>query len=319
MELTPKKIYEDFRLKNIDKNSAAELLTSLIENTEDDDIRLKAIEFMYKIGIQNEKIFNLLENLLISDLNGNIRCAATNYLKKFFLEKSLPLLKWAIQYESDYNCMIVLIQTLVELNNAESKLLLVDMIKRIKNTKYLDDDKRIENKKFKKIVKKLLKEIKGENLAHQTLAEIIINYLTISNLTKKFYSVYFELDNALVRKLDLADVEYEVRGWKSDFKNNIKELNEITGIEFLKSLTHLNLSNNQISNIEELFKLKNLTHLYISNNKIKDIENLEYIKELPNLKYVDISGNPILEHLNSHYFNTNRFGNIKIVLKKYKF
>ncbi|MFW9973244.1 MAG: leucine-rich repeat domain-containing protein, partial [Candidatus Odinarchaeota archaeon] len=249
-------------------------------------------------------------------LNGNIRCAATNYLKKFFLEKSLPLLKWAIQYESDYDCMILIIQSLVELNSTESKVLLIDMLKHIKKTKYLDEDKRIENKKFKKVAKKILKEMKGESLAHQTLAEIIINYLTISNLTKKFYSVYFELENGLVRKLDLADVEYEVRGWKSDFKNNIKELSEIKGIEFLKSLTHLYLSNNQISNIEELFKLKNLTHLYLSNNKIKDIENLEYFKDLPNLKYVDISGNPLLENLNSHYFNTNRFGNIKIVLKK---
>ena len=99
MELTPSKIYEDFRVKNIDKKSAAELLVSIIENTEDDDIRLKAIEVMYKIRIQNEEVFNLLENLLISDLNGNIRCAATRYLKEFFLEKSLTLLKWAIQYE----------------------------------------------------------------------------------------------------------------------------------------------------------------------------------------------------------------------------
>ena len=51
----------------------------------------------------------------------------------------------------------------------------------------------------------------GENVEvickHDDLAQIIINYKIMSALTKKFYSVYFELENALVVKLDLADVE----------------------------------------------------------------------------------------------------------------
>ncbi len=311
MELTPRKIYEDFTKNNIDRNYAAELLMSLVDNTDQNDIRLESIKHLKKFGLINDKIFHFLENLFISDTNGNIRCTAAKYIREIFLDKSLSLIKWAIQYESDYDCMITMIQTLVELNNNDSKSILIDMIKRIKKTKYLDENKRIENKKFKKIAKNLLKGKKDEILSHQYLAEIIVNYLTISELTKKFYSVYFELKDSLVINLDLSDVEYEVRGWKSDFKNNIKEISEITGIENLKHLTHLNLSNNQISNIKDLINIKNITHLFLYNNKIKEIENLEYFKRMSNLKYLDIAGNQIV-----NYLNIQDFENTEVNLKK---
>ena len=311
MELTPKKIYEDFRKNNIDRNYTAELFISLIDNTDQIDIRLESIKHLKKIGLINDKIFHFLENLFISDTNGKIRCAAAKYIRDFFLDKSLTLIKWAIQYESDYDCMIMMIQTLVKLNNDESKSVLIDMIKRIKKIKYLDENKRIENKKFKKIAKKLLKGKNDEIFSHQNLAEIIINYLTISELTKKFYSVYFELKDFLVVNLDLSDVEYEVRGWKSDFKNNIKEISEITGLKNLKNLTHLNLSNNQIRNIKDLINIKNITHLFLYNNKINEIENLEYFKRMANLKYLDIAGNQIVNYLTLHDFE-----NIEVNLKK---
>jgi hypothetical protein len=311
MELTPRKIYEDFIKNNIDRNYSAELLISLVDNTDQNDIRLESIKHLKKIGLINEKIFHFLENLFISDTNGTIRCAAAQYIKEFFVDKSLSLIKWAIQYESDYDCMIIMIQILVELKNNESKSVLIDMIKEIKKTKYLDENKRIENKKFKKIAKKLLKGKKDEILTHQELAEIIVNYLTISELTKKFYSVYFELKDSLVINLDLSDVEYEVRGWKSDFKNNINEISEITGLENLKHLTHLNLSNNQIRNIKDLINIKNITHLFLYNNKINEIENLEYFKRMTNLKYLDIAGNQIV-----NYLTPQDFENIEVNLKK---
>lgn len=311
MELTPKKIYEDFETNKIDKRTAADLLISLIDNTDHEDTRIECIENLKKIGVVNDKIFDFLENLLISDLNAKIRCASANYIKDFFLDKSLSLIEWVAQYETDYYCLCTIIQTLVELNNHESKSILVNMIKKIRKTKYLDEKNKIENKKFKRSIKKTIKKAKFEICTHEELAEIIVNYLTIYALTKKFYSVYFELENALVVKLDLADVEYEVRGWKADFKNNIKEISEITGLENLKHLTHLNLSNNQIETIEDLRNLENLTHLFIANNKIHDSENVEYIKKMLNLKYLDLAGNQI-----TNYLTSQNFGNLKVNLRK---
>ena len=317
MELTPEKVFEDFNDKKIDKNTAAELLISLIDNTDTEDTRIECIEKLKEISVNNDKLFHYMENLLISDLNAKVRCAAANYIKEFFRDKALSLIKWAVEFESDYYCLCTIIQTIVELNNEESKSILIDMLKNIRKTKYLDEKNRIENKKFKRAIKKLIKKERIKNSTHEELAEIIINYLTISTLSKKFYSVYFELEDALVVKLDLADVEYEVRGWKADFKNNIEELSEITGLENLHHLIHLNLSNNQISSIKELINLKFLTHLYIFNNKIRDLKELEYLKEISCLKYIDLSGNPIAKHLSPEFFNNENFKDIKIVIKKY--
>ncbi len=311
MELTPKKIYKEFQNNNLDKHTTVELLVSLIENSDEVEFRVESIEILEKIGISNNRIFEILENLFISDSNEKIRNASAKFIFNKFLDRALPLIKWAIQYESAYECIITIVKALVKVKNKESKSLLIDEIKKIKKEKYLDIDKRLDNKKYKKALKNLFKKRKIGFFTHKELAEIIINYKTIVALTKKFYSVYFELENALVVKLDLGDVEYEVRGWRADFKNNIREINEITGLEYLKNLKCLNLSNNQIKNVKDLTQLESLTYLYISKNQLKDIENLEYIKKMPNLKYLDISENELAFEINKWDFK-----NLEIILKK---
>ncbi|TFG22707.1 MAG: hypothetical protein EU529_09665 [Promethearchaeota archaeon] len=304
MEITPQKICEDFRSNRLDKHSAIKQLISLIENSDDEEIREESVYSFQKIGAINEdlSLFEILENLLISDLNEKVRIAAAKLIKNNFLHKAIEPMKWAIQHESDCECCIIIIETLVKINNVESKSILNDEIKKIKKEKYLDKSKRIDNKKFKRSIKKLLKERKYESFSHDELAQIIINYKIMSTLTKKFYSVYFELESALVVKLDLADVEYEVRGWKADFKNNIRDISEITGLKNLKHLSYIDISNNLIRNIKELSDLENLTHLLISNNKITDIKNIDYIKQMPNLIYLDIRGNDFAAKVNKHDF-----------------
>lgn len=304
MEITPQKICEDFRSNRLDKHSAIKQLISLIENSDDEEIREESVYSFQNIGAIDEDLFlfEILENLLISDLNEKVRIAAAKLIKDNFLHKAIEPMKWAIQNECDCECCIIIIETLVKINNVESKSILNDEIKKIKKEKYLDKSKRIDNKKFKRSIKKLLKERKYESFSHDELAQIIINYKIMSALTKKFYSVYFELENALVVKLDLADVEYEVRGWKADFKNNITDLSEITGLKNLKNLSYIDLSNNLIRNIKELSDVENLTHLLISNNKITDIKNIDYIKQMPNLIYLDIRGNDFAAKVNKHDF-----------------
>lgn len=311
MVLTPNKIIDEYDNNRIDKHSAIKFLISLIENSELNSVRIESLMILERIGLFDNNTFKFLENLLLSDSNNRIRIIAGKLIKEEYLDKALTPMKWALQYENDIDCLNIIINTLAFIEDPDAKTILFKEVKKIRKEKYLDKNKRIDNIKFKKSLKRLLKEKDYNSLSHHELADIIINYKVVVALTNQFYSVYFELENAQVIKLDLADVEYEVRGWKSDFKNNIREISEITGLKYLKHLKFLNLSNNLISNVKGLEELENLTHLYISNNKISSVENLTYLKNIPNLTYLDICGNEFLSKI-----DIREFKNIEIKIKK---
>ncbi len=307
MSLNPERICEEFENNNLDKHTAFDLLISLIENSENENVRVKSIESLEKIGIFNGLTFTILENLLISDSNGKIRKAAAKIIeKKFSNEKALIPLKWAIKHESNYDCLITIIKTLEKIKSKEAKAILIDQLKKIRKTKYLNKDKNIQNKKFKKTLKGLFKERKYEELTHKELGEILINYLTIRHLIEQFPNVYYELNpqTALIKELDLSDyMEYEVKGTPWGWKNNIKKLSDINGLFNLNNLEKIDLSNNQIINIKELIQLVNLKRVILTNNKITDLKNINYLKTLPSLEYLDLRGNEIAKNIRLKEFN----------------
>lgn len=316
MVLTPKRIYEEIGNSNINKFRAYDLLTSFIENSENEEIRVDSIRYLEKIGVLDEKLFNFLENILISDSNREIRIIAAEFLKNKFLEKSINPFKWVIKHETDYECIIIAIKSLKKINSSETKLLLFIQLKSIIKTKYINEQKKIENKKFKRIVKKLVKSKKYDNFTHKELSDILINYIIIKNLIKQYPNVYYELNpqSGLIEELDLSDfLEYEVKGVQFGWNNNITSISEIYGLKYLNNLKKIDLSNNQIENIMDLANFKNLTHLILTNNKISKLENVEIIKSLPNLVYLDLRYNDITKKINPKEFDNN----IRVLLKDY--
>jgi len=315
MTLNPEKICEEFENHNLDKHTAFNLLISLIENSENENVRVESIESLEKIGVFNHQTFTFLENILISDLNGNVRNAAAKIIaKNFSNEKALVPLKWVIKHETNYECLITIIKTLEKINNKEAKAILIEQLKKIRKTKYLNKVKNIQNKRFKKTLKGVFKERKFDELSNKELGEILINYLTIRNLIKQFPNVYYELDpkTALIKELDLSDyMEYEVKGTPWGWKNNIKKLSEIIGLFNLNNLEKIDLSNNQIKNIKKLSQFVKLKHLILTNNKITDLENVNYLKSLPNLEYLDLRGNELAKIIKLDEFKTP---NIRVIL-----
>ncbi|MFX1480565.1 MAG: hypothetical protein ACFFCI_20945, partial [Promethearchaeota archaeon] len=67
MNLTPTKIYENYRANILDKTETVDLLISLIENVDDDIIRRECLEILNKLDFNYKKIFEILENIFISE------------------------------------------------------------------------------------------------------------------------------------------------------------------------------------------------------------------------------------------------------------
>ncbi|MFW9988913.1 MAG: HEAT repeat domain-containing protein [Candidatus Odinarchaeota archaeon] len=302
-------------LKNEISNSFAfDQLISFVENSENEQIREEAIVTLDRIGIFDNKLFKFLENILISDADDKIRRAVLKFLEKRYLNKAIAPLKWALNHENNYENLVIIIKSLKKANSEESKRILFDKTKEIIHTKYINKDKMIENRKFKEILKKLLKTKKYELFSHEELSLILINFMTIVNLIELYPNVSYEInpENGLLFELDLSDYfEYEVKGIPFGWKNNIKSISEIKGLNYLKSLTKINLSNNLIEDIKELAKLKNITHLTLSKNNMSNIKNLEYLKKFEKLEYLDLRDNEIASKIKSDEFNPN----IRVLLK----
>lgn len=313
MKFTPEKIWQEFETDNISLLTATELLLSIIENSNESEIRVNAISTLAKIISGGDKMYKILENLVVSEENVKVRMIAINYIGKLFLYRALPLLRWAIKHESDYNCQIEIVKLLGSINVEESKILLYKEIQKFIKKRYINKDRKIENRKFKNVLRILLKEKNFEDFTHNELAKILINILVISQLFTQYNNIYYELNrqNGLIEKLDLSDMEYEVKGTPSGWKNNIKSLSEIPGINFLNSLRYLDLSNNEIINIRELISLPNLTHLILKNNKLSRKENLDYFKDLVHLELLDLRGNEIVKYVHKNNFNPH----VRILLR----
>ena len=110
MNINPSKIWEEFKSNRISKLTTVDSLTSLIENSNKNEIRLEAITTLVKLIPFDNKLYSILENLIVSDESKNIRYTAIKYLGKFFFDKAFSPLNWAIKNETDFNCLIEIVK-----------------------------------------------------------------------------------------------------------------------------------------------------------------------------------------------------------------
>ena len=124
--LSPNKIYTDFKNNKLDKNQALWLLISLIDDIQeyDDNTRLRGIKYLELFDIRDVKIFNFLENLLISDLNEHIRGQAARILIFRFPERAFKPIKWVLKHEKADSCLIKIIKSIEEFCDENLKSIL---------------------------------------------------------------------------------------------------------------------------------------------------------------------------------------------------
>ena len=131
MTLDPKEIIDALEREEIDKSTAVDLLIYLIGNNDLIEYREDSIKNLQWIGIKNSKVFSVLENVLVSDPNQEIRKLAVESLVALFQEKALPPLKWALDHEKSWEIILLIISIIRDINNSNSKAILYDKIKKI--------------------------------------------------------------------------------------------------------------------------------------------------------------------------------------------
>ena len=277
MALNPKKIYNEFRKKVIDKESAIDSLIYLIENADSTETRLESIKTLLKIDSKNDKTFSILENLLISDSNEEIRILAANNLDVIFQEKALAPLQWALEHEKSMSWQFILdiISIVSKFNNQKGKSIFVEKIKKF------------DNDNFSESLIFLFESGEIHNSCIDDLANIIANYAIIKFFEEILKVVNYEVVDGLVSEIDLSFTSNNKSGWKV-----LKDLS--TFISILKSLRKLELRGNRIGKFPNaIMSLSSLNYLDLSHNVLKILP--DKINTLKSIEYLDLGYNLLTE------------------------
>jgi Leucine-rich repeat (LRR) protein len=306
--LTPSNFLKFIQDRNLSSLEISNLLFSLIEESDNENLRANFVDFFNILGLKSTSIFHFLENLLISDEFPLVRATAAKVIIQNYPSEALNPLKWAIQKDDSIKFLNFLKILISQVKNEYLESLNNDFSKRIEqiavnycvnteeaiflmeiglniqvnkelrsNSKIIYDDNIIYKVKDGHISALGISYWKSENLPN-----------SIENLTKlKFLDLSYNYLKFLPESMiNLSQLEYLDLSW-----------NEFTEFpSFLASINnrdlYLDLKYNQIKSIPIwIKKLSFLKSLNLRNNKI---ERIPYsIGSLKNLEYLDLRENNI--------------------------
>jgi Leucine-rich repeat (LRR) protein len=264
MEITPKKIIDNYNNKTLNKDTATDQLIALIESSGNSKIRIKSIELLGEIN-SNDEVFKLLENLLISDKNEDVRNTAAVVLKHKFIDKSLNPMRWTLHHEESSKCLITILETLVlkikglvNSKDSNSKSILLDEIKQI------------QNKTIKIGFERLLEEKPINILSKKEISDILKDYYAFTVLEKTIWRMKYTIKNCRI-----SEIGFKFKG--------ITKIPE--AIKYLSALKNLSMRYNQLIELSTwMGKLFSLERLNVNSNNLTtlpiSIGSLSKLKEL---------------------------------------
>ncbi len=130
-QLTPEKIYSRILKKELEKKDALKLFESLINDSDNEETRYAALEFIGKIALDDEKTFEIIESCLISDESPLVRSEAAKILIQTFPKRENKPLLWAIQNEESIYFFKKLIDLLETYDTSQFKEIREGALKKI--------------------------------------------------------------------------------------------------------------------------------------------------------------------------------------------
>jgi len=256
-QLTPDKIYSKVINKELEKNDALKLFESIINNSDSEDIRYIALEYVGKLTFDDKRIFNIIESCLISDESPLVRFEAAKILLQTFPNReNMPLL-WAIQNE----------ESIYFLKN------LIDLLETY------------DTSRFKEIREKILKKIEQHYNLNSDDSKFVldIDYLDYMKFKTELYNFLdkFELSDDAKQALIKQNSEIGNKGLGRVKKAEggfiisliLTDINEIpSSICNLRNLQELEISNCKITKYpEKCPKLLSLKRIKFKNNTIDKV------------------------------------------------
>ena len=292
MELNPDYIKEN--LSEIGKKEGLNLLRELINNSNDSNIRKKALENFGVIEEGNN--FSFFEQLFLSDEDLDIRLIAAKILKNKYLthKKLFRLLEYTLKKVDNVDQKIFAVGTLNSMKSIKARKILTGYLKEFIKTKFKD---KIPELQFSYDYNLHIPEIFIEIFINLILCDFYENKCRYLVTLRRGKIVALNCESSNLREISdiygfyfLNDLEH-----LSLQRNNFRR---ISNLQHLTKLKTLDLSHNKLEKIENLESLDKLEDLYLSDNKIWKIQNLE---SLPKLKKLSLSENSIklIENLNS--------------------
>ena len=303
MTVKPSKIYRNIQRGVINKFNAADLLEDIIENVDDDEVRKDCLIFLDKLDFKNKKFFKILENLLISDLNEDIRYTAAKIIKNKFISKALTPFIWSLQNESSFNILRSIILSFKNIADDRIKLFIIKEILRFKTNGNIND---------------IIHEKELDNYSVEKLADILYGYVLVCFLQRKFKKLNYINEDQQLTVLDFSNSDEVITYWR--YAEEIQDHSELNGIKYLKSLKNIklfplewafkhesyfkclvslikvlehlddvakNVFTSQLSTIKEEVFQKSISDFLKRNAGIDNISNVKLVKIL--LNYITIS------------------------------
>lgn len=304
-KILPEEIFQ--KREQLGLNNSVRMLSEIIDTGKNTEIRKDAINYLGKISKHSSHLkkecYEILENILISDDNSDIKCEAAISLGKTQYEKALKPLKWALEQETTNNelkeASLRAIAN-IRFDEPEIKLFIQELDNRTQSIKNFIKNQLIMLNPEDSI-KILLRSLKTENFSQDHKAEIInligleLSSINITFEDSSYLKIkYPELFSELIQSKDIL-LEHITKisiQDNSELMKNVLAIFNTLGEEINKDLIRLLLKEDFITKknaIKLVGKLKltdavdfliiNLDNIY-SEVSIASIEALGEIGDL---------------------------------------
>lgn len=272
-DLIPSEVFSSYKDGKLDKETAIEYFKSFAEISENEHLRVRAVNLLGEIAMKSMDIFKFLEHLLISDSNDYIRSLVAGIIIRNYIDIGQEAIRWTFLNEKKINCLIMLYKALEECDTEESQLLKLEM----------------ERELGKRYIEKygiLPREAIGLKFAELSTGYEIMNENEYSK-DQKVHAVFKSKNQHVV---DLIISGFNLNN--TFFLNLLSNLESLTlsttnlrRIECFSNLTKLkslDLTANFLTEIPDLHCLRNLESLKIEWNNISYLIGIEKLEKIIN-------------------------------------